>query len=79
MRARDKPSETDKLPDIQGAVQRPSKSSHDSKRVDEVEVPTEFESSAGEEDPGAGLDDPATRDAIQGEAQAHKRQQQKKR
>ena len=76
MPARDKSSDTNKLPDIQGAVQRPSKSSRDSKRVDEVDVSTE--SSAGEEDPDAGLDDPATRDAIQGEAQAHARRQQRR-
>jgi hypothetical protein len=76
MPAPDKSSDTDKLPDTQGAVQQPSKSTRDRKRVDEPAVSTD--SSAGEEDPGAGLDDPETRDAIQGEAQAHTRQQQQK-
>jgi hypothetical protein len=77
MTAPDKPSDTDKLPDTQGAVQQPSKPTRDRKRGYEPAVSTD--SSAGEEDPGAGLDDPETRDAIQGEAQAHTRQQQKKR
>jgi len=77
MPAPDKSSDTDKLPDTQGAVQQPSTSTRDRKRVDESAVSTD--SSAGEEDPGAGLDDPETRDAIEGEAQAHTRQQQKKR
>jgi hypothetical protein len=76
MPAPDKSPETGKLPDVQGAVQQPSKSTRDRKRVDESAVSTD--SSAGEEDPGAGLDDPETRDAIQGEAQSHTRQQQKR-